>query len=84
MNMHTALAPTVAAPVAAVESRIQTLRGQRVLLDADLAGLYGVAMLSSVLTSPQAVIDTLRQLMTPPTPPKRPIGFTADVNGGQP
>ncbi|WP_310646330.1 ORF6N domain-containing protein [Limnohabitans sp.] len=198
MTPRLPVGPQVAAPLAAVESRIQTLRGQRVLLDADLAELYGVqtkvllqavkrnllrfpsdfmfqltaeefanlrsqivtssfgrhggrrtapyafteqgvAMLSSVLTSPQAVavnieimrtfvrvrglaathedlaqrldaleqktealsqshdnlsqstrvqlrqvIDTLRQLMTPPTPPNRPIGFTADVNGGQP
>jgi hypothetical protein len=30
------------APVAAIESRIQLLRGQRVMLDADLARLYGV------------------------------------------
>ena len=27
------------------------------------------------------VIDTLRDLMTPPVPPKRPIGFTANVKG---
>ncbi|WP_310646332.1 ORF6N domain-containing protein [Limnohabitans sp.] len=188
--------PQAAAPMAAVESRIQTLRGQRVLLDADLAELYGVdtkvlnqavkrnmdrfpldfmfqlttdektevvtncdhlaklkfskslpfaftehgaIQAANVLSSPEAVqmgiyvvrafvqmrklsathevlaqrldaleqktealsqshdnlsqstraqlrqvIDTLRQLMTPPTPPKRPIGFTADVNGGKP
>lgn len=27
----------------------------------------------------KAVFDAIRQLMTPPTTPKRPIGFTADL-----
>jgi hypothetical protein len=42
MTSRSPVRPQAAASVAAVESRIQTLRGQRVLLDADLAELYGV------------------------------------------
>jgi ORF6N domain len=42
MTLRPPMATQAAASVAAVENRIQTLRGQRVLLDADLAGLYGV------------------------------------------
>jgi hypothetical protein len=195
--MHTAFSFNPATPVTAVEPRLLKLRGQRVLLDADLAGFYGVdtkvlnqalkrnrdrfslnfmfqlttdekaeevtncdvlaklkfskilpfaftdhgaIQAANVLSSLEAlqqmgihvvrafvqmcklsathedlaqciaalkqktealsqfhdnlsqsthtqlrkVTDTLRQLMTPPTPPKRPMGFTADVNGGQP
>jgi hypothetical protein len=41
LQARTGRAPA-AASVAAGESRILTLRGQRVLLDADLAELYGV------------------------------------------
>ena len=29
----------------------------------------------------KAVFDAIRQLMAPPSPPKRPIGFTADIAG---
>lgn len=42
MTLRSPMATQAAASVAAVENHIQTLRGQRVLQDADLAGLYGV------------------------------------------
>lgn len=35
--------PAVSTAVAAIEERILTLRGQKVLLDSDLAALYGVS-----------------------------------------
>jgi hypothetical protein len=50
-----------ALPLDAITPRIATVRGQRVVIDADLAALYGV----------------LRALMAPPDPPKRPTGFVA-------
>lgn len=34
--------PTASTDVASIDERIQTLRGQKVLLDSDLAALYGV------------------------------------------
>ena len=80
-----------------IGSRILTLREQRVMLDADLADLYGVATrvlrLAELEDKTEAlamnhdtfsrntrnqlkqVFDARRELMTPPDPPKRPIGF---------
>jgi hypothetical protein len=122
-------------PVASITPRIATVRGQRVVIDADLAALYGVQTkrfneavkrnlakfppdFMFVLTAEEAtalrsqfatsngessgrggrryaprvftehdnfsratqaqlkqVFDALRALMSPPEPPKRPIGF---------
>jgi ORF6N domain len=48
-------------PSASVESRIHTIRGQRVMLDADLASLYGVEtkMLNrAVRRNPERFPDT--------------------------
>jgi hypothetical protein len=42
----------------------------------------GVAMLSSVLGSARAIaaiLSAIRQLMNPPAPKRRPIGFTANI-----
>ena len=126
----------------AITLRIATVRGQRVIVDADLAALYGVetkrfneavkrnlarfpadfmfqldaeqfAALRELATSHgelaqrlaeledktealamnhdtfsrntrnqlKQVFDALRELMTPPDPPKRPIGFVTHEDG---
>jgi len=49
-----AKAPSII-PVERVAAQIYLIRGQTVMFDADLAALYGVAMLSSVLKSKRAV-----------------------------
>lgn len=99
-------------PIDAIAQNIHLIRGHKVLLGMDLAGLYAVehrALMQAVRRNPQRfpedfmfqlspeewenlksqfVISSwgglrkesaIRQLMTPPTTPKRPIGFTADL-----
>ena len=89
-----------------LENRILTIRGLRVMIDADLADLYGVPtkrlneqvkrnilrfppdfMFQLNATEKAEVVancdhlgklkfsKALRELTTPPEPPKRPIGF---------
>jgi ATP-dependent Clp protease ATP-binding subunit ClpA len=83
---------------------VLVLRGHRVLLDAELAALYGVTTkrlneqvkrnaarrfaqletrLDKKLTGHDeaiaAILSAIRQLMHPPIPKRRPIGFTADL-----
>ena len=67
--------------------RIATVRGQRVIVDSDLAGLCGVEQKTEALAMSRdtfnrntraqlkQVFDAPRELMAPPNPPKRPIGF---------
>jgi hypothetical protein len=65
---------TVAAPKAENIARaILHLRGQRVILDAELALLFTE---HGAIT---AIRSTIRELMHPPTPARRGIGFTADL-----
>lgn len=84
----------------AMSPTIITMRGQRVMIDADLAALYGVstkrfneavkrnlsrcsadfmfvldALARATQEQLQQVFDALRQLMAPPDPPRRPMGF---------
>jgi len=72
-----------------VEQMILMIRGHKVLLDADLAIMYGVEVkvLNSELSRKLAalekkydaqfkvVFEAIRELMTHPTKPKRRIGF---------
>ena len=70
-------------PVERVEQSIYLIRGHKVMLDRDLAGLYGVE--TRVLN--QAVkrnterfpsdfmFEAINELMIPPEPKKNPIGF---------
>src|SRR5206468_982978 len=75
-----------------VESRILVLRGHRVILDADLAELYGVEVkrlnqqvvakltelecrLESHDADIQDLVEAIRELMAPPPPNGRRIGF---------
>lgn len=52
-----------------IEIRILMLRGQRVILDADLSALYGVTTIRNLITA-------IHQLMEPPPSAKKlPIGF---------
>lgn len=57
------------------------VRGEKVLLDEDLAMLYEALVLQhdSLAADTRAqfkeVIEALRALMRPPEPTKRPIGF---------
>ncbi len=114
-------------PTQDITRAILVLRGQRVLLDVELATLYGVATKalnqavkrnaerfpedlmfrltraeteelnrSQFVTGPQkhrdprfppyaftehgAILSAIRQLMHPPAPKRRPIGFTADLS----
>lgn len=69
----TAATVDVAVALPRIESRITVVRGHKVLIDADLADLYGVPTKAQL----KQVFDALRELMTPPDPPKRPIGFVA-------
>lgn len=77
-----------------IHSRILTLREQRVMLDADLAQLYSLetrvlvqAVKRNLARFPEdfmfQLFDALRSLMTPPEPPKRPIGFVTPLRSGQ-
>src|SRR3989442_1380120 len=80
-----------------IEGRIQVLRGLRVMIDADLAALYGVdtrtlnqAVKRNAARFPpdfmfqlEQVFDAIRELMTPPDPPKRPIGFVTPEDKGK-
>lgn len=56
-----------------IESRIQVIRGLRVMLDVDLAALYGVQ--TKQLNEVVANCDHPQNLSTPPEPSKRPIGL---------
>ena len=90
-----------------IEARIQVIRGLRVMIDVDLAALYGVPtkalnqavkrnagrfpsdFLFRLTSAEKAEVVTncdhlrkltfskvaVRELTTPPQPPKRPIGF---------
>jgi hypothetical protein len=119
----------IVSPIISVDKlaeRIYWVRGRRVMLDADLAELYGVptkrfneqvkrnlgrfpadfmfqlteseytALRSQIATSKPdgeadairrmrlaSLIDAIRQLMMLPVQKKRPIGFTASLEGGK-
>lgn len=58
-----------------VQNRIVLIRGQKVMLDADLARLYGVPT-KRIDEQFAVVFEAIRELMKPPEPPpKRRIGF---------
>ena len=79
-----------------IQSRILALREQRLMLDADLAKRLAEledkteALAMNHDTSGRnrrnylkQVVDALRELMTPPDPPKRPIGFINPEDKGK-
>ncbi len=53
---------------------ITVLRGQRVIFDAELAAQHD-SFSHTTRTQLKQVFNALRQLMVPPDPPKRSIGF---------
>jgi hypothetical protein len=57
-----------------IESKIGFVR-EKVLLDADLAGPYGVTAMVLGLRRFKAVFDAVRPLMASPEKPKHRIGF---------
>jgi hypothetical protein len=95
-------------PVEGITRSILVLRGHRVILDSDLAAIYGVstgrfneavkrnierfpedfmlrlsaaeyaALISQIATSKPG--GAIRQLMNPPAPKRRGIGFTAEID----
>ena len=97
---------TALLPLARIASRIFELRGRRIILDADLAGIYGVTtkrlneavkrnqerfpedfvfqlerqevenLRSQIATFVSAAqLDEMKQLVAPPEPPRKRIGF---------
>ena len=79
-----------------IQSRILALREQRLMLDADLAKRLAeledkteaLAMNHDTFSRNarnqfKQVFEALRELMTPPDPPKRPIGFINPEDKGK-
>jgi ORF6N domain len=71
----------------------ESLRGQRVILDRELAAIYGSTTKrvneqikrnrdcfpEDFMFQLTAILSAIRELMNPPPPKRRPIGFTADL-----
>jgi hypothetical protein len=67
---------------ALVPVRIMTIRCQKVIIDADLANLYGVptkALNQVVKRNQRRFVEAIRQLTAPADLPKHPIGFTTKI-----
>ena len=63
----------------AIQKRILVVRDRYVMLDEVLADLYGVETQARLGRHDQqldAIFQALRQLISPPARPKRPIGFS--------
>ena len=54
------------------ESRIVTIRGRRVILDADLAAIYGVS-------TKRAIVEVLRRLIDLLDPPPGEVGTEKEL-----
>jgi hypothetical protein len=67
-------------PVQHIVQSIFVLRGHKVLLDTELAELYGTP--TKALNRSQSVTSSRkhRKLLSPPVSKRRPIGFTADLD----